>query len=451
MRNTARRSAMSLGAMAVAAAVLLSGCTGGGGTSTPSASAVSQADIDKAMNTPTKLTFWTWVPDIENEVALFEAKYPKIQVDVVNVGSGADEYTKLRTALKAGKGAPDVAQIEYQYISSFRLTNDLLDLAPYGAGDLADEYVDWVWNQVTTGDSVWSIPQDSGPLGNLYRSDIYQKAGITEAPATWDDYAADAAIIKEKTGSYISDMPGNDPGQMVGLFWQAGAKPFGYDGDKTVKVDLASPEALKVVNFWNDLIQKDLVSVDPDFNDAYYQGLSTDKYAGWITAAWAPVFLQGTVANTSGKWTAAAIPQWNAGDNVSGNWGGSSDAVLSSSENPIAAYELSKFINNDPESTLKFANEQFLFPTLKSTLADPAFSGQESAFYGGQKVNELFSQISDTVDVDFDWLPFMDYVYSSYNDTLGKAITDKTDLATGLQAWQDAVVDYAKKQGFTVQ
>ena len=28
------------------------------------------------MSTPTELTFWTWVPDIENEVALFEEKYP---------------------------------------------------------------------------------------------------------------------------------------------------------------------------------------------------------------------------------------------------------------------------------------------------------------------------------------------------------------------------------------
>jgi multiple sugar transport system substrate-binding protein len=238
---------------------------------------------------------------------------------------------------------------------------------------------------------------------------------------------------------------------MVGLFWQAGAKPFGYDGDKTVKVDIVSDETTKVVDYWNDLIQKDLVSVDPDFNDSFYQSLSSGKYAGWVTAAWAPVFLQGTAANTSGKWTAANIPQWNEGDNVSGNWGGSSDVVLKTSENPIAAYELAKFINNDPESTLKFATDQFLFPTKIDTLADPAFVDQEAEFYGGQKVNELFAGVSDTVDVSFEWLPFMDYVYSSYNETLGKAIADKTDLSTALQAWDDDVTAYAEKQGFTVE
>src|SRR5262245_27371440 len=76
---------------------------------------VSQADIDAAMQTPTKLTFWTWVPNIDQEVALFEEAYPAIDVEVVNVGQGQPHYTQLRTALQAGQGAPDVAQMEFQY------------------------------------------------------------------------------------------------------------------------------------------------------------------------------------------------------------------------------------------------------------------------------------------------------------------------------------------------
>ena len=47
-------------------------------------------------------------------------------------------------------------------------------------------------------------------------------------------------------------------------------------------------------------------------------------------------------------------------------------------------------------------------------------------------MNELFSDISTTVDTEFQWLPFMDYVYSSCNETLGKAIAEKGDLAAGL-------------------
>jgi multiple sugar transport system substrate-binding protein len=445
-----RKTAAAVASTVTAAALLLTGCSSTPNTS-PATKPVTQAQIDKAMNTPTTLTFWTWVPDIQKEVNLFEKKYPKISVKVVNTTGGSQHYPKLRAALKAGKGVPDVAQVEYDYIPSFTQTKSLLDLTPYGAGKLKDEYVDWVWNQVANSSGVWAVPQDSGPLGTLYRNDIFSKAGLNGAPATWDDFAAAAAKVKAKTGSYITDLPGNDMFQMIGFFWQAGAKPFGYDGKKTVSIDLNSATDQKVVSYWQGLIDKKLVATDPDFTDAYYQGLAQNKYASWLVAAWGPVFLQGTVKNTSGKWRAGNIPQWSAGADVSGNWGGSSDAVMSATKNPIAAYELSKFINNDTESTLMFANDQFLFPTKKATLTDPKFVDQPSAFYGGQKVNKFFAGISNTVDKKFDWLPFMDYVNSSYTGTLGKAIADHGDLKAALATWQQQVVSYAKQQGFTVK
>ena len=59
--------------------------------------------------------------------------------------------------------------MEFQFIPSFVVTESLLDLTPYGAADLEGDYVPWVWAQVATGDGVWSIPQDTGPMGNLYR------------------------------------------------------------------------------------------------------------------------------------------------------------------------------------------------------------------------------------------------------------------------------------------
>jgi len=218
-----------------------------------------------------------------------------------------------------------------------------------------------------------------------------------------------------------------------------------------VSVHVNSAESKKVLAYWQKLIQADQVSVDPDFNDQWYQGLVSGKYAGWIGAAWGPVFLQGTAAKTSGKWRVAKLPQWAAGEDKSGNWGGSSDAVLKTTKNPIAAYELAKWINNDKSSTMMFATKQFLFPVSNAMLQDQSFLGQKSAFYGGQTVNQTFADISTTVDTKFEWLPYMEFAYSNYNDTLGKAIADEGDLSAGLDAWQNALVSYGKQQGFTVK
>ena len=450
MRKRAPRSALALGAGLLTTALLLAGCTSGGATTSTSGTAISQTQIDKAMKTPTTLTFWTWVPDIQNEVDLFEKAYPAIKVKVENVGQGAPHYTKIRTALKAGTGAPDVAQIEYQYISSFNVTKSLLDLTPYGAAKLKSEYVPWVWNQVVSDNQVLAIPQDSGPMGNLYRADILKAAGITTAPTTWEEYATDAAAVKSKTGSYMSNVAANQAGQWLGLLWQAGVKPFGYDGKKGVTVDVNSAKAKEVVSYWQKLIQADTVSVDPDFTDAWYQGLAKGKYAGWLTAAWGPIFLQGTAKDTSGLWAAAPLPQYSGAAPASGNWGGSSDAVLATSKNKIAAYEFAKWINNDKSSTSLFASKQFLWPTANNVLSDPAFTDTKSAFYGGQTVNKTFSDISKTVDTKFEWLPYMDFAYSSFTDTIGKAIAAKGDLSAGLDTWQKALVDYGTQQGFTV-
>jgi len=314
MMHKAPRTATALGSGILVAAMLLASCSSGGGNGgataspagTPSAATLPQSEIDKAMTTPTTLTFWTWVPNITDEVAMFQKQYPAITVNVENVGNGPAQNTKIRTALQAGSGAPDVVQMRYQDLSSFTVTKSLLDLAPYGANDLKGDYVDWVWNQVSSNGQVFGVPQDSGPMGNLYRDDILTSAGISQPPATWDDYATAAATVKSKTGSYISNLAPNDASQMLGLLWQAGVKPFAYDGEQTVGVALNGDVAKKVVAYWQKLIQADLISVDPDYTDQWYQGLAAGKYAGWITAAWGPVFLQGTAASTSGKWRASA-------------------------------------------------------------------------------------------------------------------------------------------------
>ncbi|WP_028278980.1 extracellular solute-binding protein [Arthrobacter sp. H5] len=450
MRNLVSRTALRLGAGAIAGVLLLPGCSAGPAEETAQEPA-SQEEIDKALETPTELTFWTWVPDIEKEVALFEKEYPAIDVKVVNAGQGAPHYQKLRTAIESGEGAPDVVQMEYQYIDSFTLTDSLLDLAPYGASDISVDYSEWVWNQVARGEAVYGIPQDSGPMGNLYRKDILEKAGVTEPAATWEQYAKDAEAVREKTDAYISNLAPNQAGQALGLLWQAGLKPFGYDGEETVTVNVNDERAKEVMRYWQDLIERDLISTDPDFTDQWYQGLANGKYAGWLTAAWGPVFLQGTAGETSGLWRAAELPQYSEGESVSGNWGGSSDAVLKSTENPVAAYELAKWINHDKSSTMMLATEQFLFPTHTEVLSSPEFLDDESEFYGGQKVNGLFSEVSETVDTEFEWLPYMDFAYSSYSETVGKAIADKGDLAAGLDAWQEQLTAYGKDQGFTIK
>lgn len=446
-----RRTLLRTGFAAAAATAIpsLAACSGGGETSGDAQGRLSASQMAAELDKPTTLTFWTWVADIKDEVALFTKKYPKIKVDIVNAGQGSAQYTKLRTALTAKTGAPDVAQIEFQYLPTFTITGDLVDLTPYGAGDLKDKFVDWAWSQCTADGKIYAIPQDTGPMGMLYRKDIFDRHGIA-VPKTWDEFAQAARKLHTADPKmYLTNLPPNEAGAWTGLVWQAGSQPFVTKGASAITIALNDAPARKVAEYWTPLVRDGVVSIDPDFTDQWYQGLANDKYAAWLTAAWGPLFLQGTAKNTSGKWRAAPLPQWGSSP-ASGNWGGSTSAVIKGTKSPVAAAALAQFLNSDPESTRMLATSQFLYPATKALLTDDSFVGQKLDFYGGQDVNKVFAEISTTVPEDFTWSPFQDQVYSSSNDTLGKAITDRQDLVAGLDKWQDAVVEYAKKQGFTV-
>jgi multiple sugar transport system substrate-binding protein len=348
-RQFSRRTFLAATA-AAAGGLVLDACSSSGSSSSAATNTatVSQAEIDKAMKTPTTLTFWTWVPNISQEVAVFERQYPAIKVNVVNPGQGTPLYTKLRTALDAGKGTPDLAQVEYQYLPTFAILNGFVDLRPYGAAANAGKFVDWVWRQVTgPNGEIYAYPQDTGPMGMLYREDIFAAHGIS-VPTTWDDFAAAARKLHSAApGTYLTNLSDNEVAAWHGLMWQAGSRPYSVSGT-TVGLALNDAASQKVAGYWGGLVDEGVVSTDPDFTSNWYQAFNSGKYATWLTAAWAPVFLAGSIKSTAGKWRAAPLPQWSAGEQVSGNWGGSTNAVIKGTQSPIAAAKFAEFLNTNP-------------------------------------------------------------------------------------------------------
>jgi multiple sugar transport system substrate-binding protein len=430
--------------------LVATGCSKGSASNEGDAAApAAKVDMAAELAKPATITFWAWTPDIQSQVDLFMKKYPNIKVNLVNPGQGPPAYQKFRTALKGG-GAPDVMQLEFSYINSYKITGDLLDLSPYGANDIKKDFVEFAWNQVAEGDKVYAIPQDSGPMGMLYREDIFKQYGLT-VPKTWDEFAAQAKILNSKDPKkFMTNIPPNDSGAVLGLMQQAGSRPFGIKSKEDIKINVADEGAKKWASYWSPLIQQGLVSTDATFNNDWYQALSSGKYATWLAAAWGPSYLQGAAAASKGKWRAAPLPQWSAGENVSGNWGGSTSAVTAKSKSPAAAAAFAMFINHDPESANLLASKQLTFPVTKPLLEDPKFTDQKVEFYGGQQVFKLFADISKTVDPTYQWGPYQDYVNQKNDETLGKALAAKTDLNAGLQQFQDTLTAYGKQQGFKV-
>ena len=61
----------------------------------------------------------------------------------------------------------------------------------------------------------------------------------------------------------------------------------------------------------------------------------------------------------------------------------------------------------------------------------------------------MFAKSANAVS-DFEWSPFQDFFYQSMADEFGASISGKGTLSDAFDRIQDAVVTYAKEQGFTV-
>ena len=428
----------SLIAVGVAASVLLT-------------TACSGAPAESA-DGPVELTFWSWVPGIDAAVDLWNEENPDIQVKLEEVPSGSTgTYAKIYTALRAGSGAPDIAQVEYQELPGFVLENGLVDLGPLVMEGKEDEFVDWQLSQSTFGDTIYAVPQASGPMGLYYRQDIFDELGL-EVPTTWEEYAEAARVIKESAPDrFINTFPPGNSAWFAALAWQAGADWFGLDGD-TWTVNIDSPETIKVAEYWDALIAEGVVSTEPDFANGWFSNLQNGNIAAWPSAQWGGSVLAGNAPDTAGLWRAAPMPQWeDAGEFASANWGGSSTAVLTGTDHPQEAAEFAYWLNTDPESIDLLIAGGYGWPAAKGALEGSALDVEEE-FLGGQNANrDVFEASDQAIDNDWGWIPTTASTYGHLNDGFAAALAGDGTFVDVVRNAQEATIADLEAKGLKVR
>ncbi|WP_199442189.1 ABC transporter substrate-binding protein [Umezawaea beigongshangensis] len=401
---------------------------------------------------PVRVSVWAWYPEFAGVVEAFNASHTDVQVDWTNVGTGPDQYAKLKTAFEAGTGAPDVAMVEFQQIPTFVVLDALADMGQYGANEDEHLYAEWAWSQATDGDAVHAIPVDGGPMALMYRKDLFEQHQIP-VPTTWAEYAEAAVKIKAADpNAYVASF-GSDGGWINGLMWQAGCRPYGYspaEGRERVTIALTGPECRKVFDLHGDLVQRGLMAQDPFFTADATAALDSGKYWTWAAAGWTPGYVAGSLTRTAGRWAVAPMPQWTAGGDEQGDWGGSTFTVTKQAKNPGAATTVARELFGTSEAAWDVGlNKAFLHPLVTDVAADPAFIGKSHDFFGGQKVNEIFVPVSEKLG-DFQFTPFQDFVFGELNDRSAEAMAGERPWSTVLEETQKNVVAHAEQQGFTV-
>jgi multiple sugar transport system substrate-binding protein len=411
---------------------------------------IGAADIERALRTETTLTFWSWVPNMGKTVALFERKYPKIKINLVNAGQSKTEYTRLMTTLRAGNGVPDMAQIEYFALPRFAFSHLVADLNVYGAEKLQGRFSTSAWNQVDLNGNVYAIPQDTGPMTMIYRKDVFDRLGL-KPPRTWDEFVTVAERIRRRDPRvFITSVDPTDSGVADSLIWQAGGRPFAIENATTIRIDLQDKGARRWARLWTRLSREKLIEPAVNWNGAWWRNMAAGRYALWLTGAWAPGVMEGAIPWTRGRWRAAPLPGWGAGKPVNAENGGSGVSVLSESRHPLAAYGFARWLNSDPEAVRSLSTVSGVFPAATELMRSREFLDVKIPVLGGQRANRLFVKGSTQVAGGWQYLPFQLYANSVFGGSVGRSFSHATDLNAGLRAWQSRIGAYARRQGFKV-
>jgi multiple sugar transport system substrate-binding protein len=447
-RRGTRRVHVTAIAAAAVATLVAAGCSSQGSSSpsaTSTASSSSAASSSASSAQKVTLTYWTWVPNMDKIVAIWNKAHPDIQVQVQVQASGDPELTKLLTAAKAGN-PPDLAQVEYQALPTLVSNDYLANIAQYDSG-LKSDFPAGNWNQVTLGTSaLYGVPQDAAPMALFYRADLFKKYHLT-VPTTWAQFAADATKLHaEAPGVYLGSFSSTDPGEFAGLTQQAGAQWWSSSGSTwTVGIDGAASQ--KVASYWQSLVGSGGIDNQPQWTAAWNKGMNNGQFIAWVSDVWAPSDMPTVSPANAGKWVMTELPQWTAGANVVGNWGGSSTAVLAASKHQQAAAEFAAWLNTSPEGTAALASDGGIYPA--DTAAEGALSTAPSYFSNQPAFWSVAKQYaSDASPVT--WGPDVDLAYSEFTSTFGGAISSKASFLSPLAQVQSAVVSDMKKSGFTV-
>src|SRR2546421_8938312 len=193
----------------------------------------SSDSSSQTKNGVTTLTWWDYFgysPQSDNAVKTlidkYQAGHPKVKIQRTSVGF-ADFHTKLVQAAATGH-FPDIAAIDNADVPVFASQGALSDMSKYlEAWPQKDQYLPAVLQSTKYNGKDYGIPFRSNTTALWYNQDAFTEAGITSAPATWDELRADAEkLTTPKHSGICFSAAATDEGTFTFLpmLWQAGGE-----------------------------------------------------------------------------------------------------------------------------------------------------------------------------------------------------------------------------------
>jgi N,N'-diacetylchitobiose transport system substrate-binding protein len=354
-------------------------------TATTAAAETADATADEPAAGGDGETIRLWLngtdtPDelVEYAIGEFNAIHPDVEVQLERQQwTGLVE--KLTTALSSSD-SPDVVEFGNTQAQTFEAAGAVMDLSEHREALGGDDLLQSLLEAGTYDGNLYAVPYYAGARIMIYRTDMFEEAGI-EVPTTLDEMLAAGAALKQAhsdvpnySGIYL---PGRNWYAVLSFVWEHGGDIATLEDGQWVG-QLDSPESIAGLEYFKRVFD--------EANGAPADGDDANDYLafcnGEVGMMPAPGWKPGQILNPDdgcpdmeANIGVFAMPGLEADTTAPVFLGGSNLAIPTNSEHQDLALDLLKIMAS-PEYQRQFA-ESGTIPALKSELAN--VSGSDAA------------------------------------------------------------------------
>lgn len=292
---------------------MFSACSGGGTSSVANSGSASTAD-SQGSGEPITLTFQYiggTVPAqdavINDAIDAFNEANPNITVEPIYIDWG-NGHSQFMNAVMANT-APDIAMLGGTWCVEFVENGSLAPITDYVSQDLIDSFIPSGFDVMTGADgTIYGLPWDGCTWDVIYRTDLFEEAGITEVPTTWEELLAAGEKMKAigKTLLTVSCAGYEVDDYYLPFLWQAGGTVCERDENGNWVSAMNSEESLAAAKFYCELVEKGYMPAEitgMDF-ESVLNSFTAGETAMMVAGMWNIATLHG-MPEMDGKWATA--------------------------------------------------------------------------------------------------------------------------------------------------
>lgn len=382
-----------------AASVMLTGC---GNSSTASdtqgegdtqAAADEQGVTDESAGTevaaadPVEIEFWTislqptFTDFFNGLIAQYQEENPGVTVKWVDLPYESIQEKLVTSA--AGGSSPDVVNLNTQMALTLAGKGALVDLNAEATEEQRSIYIPSLYESTQLGESAYAFPWYASPNIMFYNTELFEQAGITEIPTTYEEANQLAKQMKDATGAYLYNPP-----ELFNMLFEEGIPILNEDNTAAA---------------FNTQQTADLLAA---FQEYTKEGvLANNNWGKWDEEL--KLFETGKLAIISSSGSSLSRIKDEAPDvyekiaiasPLTGSEKLSRNALMNivvpqASKNHEEAVKFAAWITNDANQ-LAFCKEVAIFPSTTAAAADSYFTSDTETLEG--QARAMSAQLSDT-------------------------------------------------------